>query len=48
MDKNKVINIALNEVGYLEKSKSAYQKNPNIIYDKTQGAGEDNYQKYGF
>ena len=48
MDKNKVIQIALNEVGYLEKSKSAYQKNPNIIYDKTQGAGEDNYQKYGY
>ena len=48
MDRQKVINIALNEVGYLEKSKAAYQKNPNIIYDKTQGAGEDNYQKYSY
>ena len=48
MDRQKVINIALNEVGYLEKSKVAYQKNPNIIYDKTQGAGSDNYTKYGY
>lgn len=48
MDKNKVIQIALNEVGYLEKSKSAYQKNPNILYDKTQGAGNENYTKYGY
>ena len=48
MDRQKVINIALNEVGYLEKSKAAYQNNPRILYDKTQGAGQDNYTKYGF
>ena len=48
IDKNKVIQIALNEVGYLEKSKQAYQQNNNIIYDKTQGAGSDNYTKYGY
>ena len=42
-----VINIALNEVGYLEKSSTAYKKNKNIIYEKTKGAGSDNYTKYG-
>ena len=47
MDKNKVIQIAMNEVGYLEKSRSAYQKNPDVLYDKTAGAGSDNYTKYG-
>ena len=45
---DKVIKIATNEVGYLEKSKSAYQKNPDIIYEKTAGAGQDNVTKYGF
>lgn len=44
---DKVIRIATNEVGYLEKSKSAYQKNPDIIFEKTAGAGKDNYTKYG-
>lgn len=44
----KVIQIATNEVGYLEKSKTAYLKNPDIIYDKTAGAGSDNYTKYGY
>lgn len=43
----RVLNIAMNEVGYLEKSRSAYLKNKDIIYDKTAGAGQDNYQKYG-
>ena len=47
MDRNKVIQMALNEVGYLEKSKSAYQNNPNVLNDKTEGAGSDNYTKYG-
>lgn len=45
---DKVIKIATNEVGYLEKSKSAYQKNPDIVYEKTAGAGQDNITKYGF
>jgi hypothetical protein len=44
---DKVIKIATNEVGYLEKSKISYQKNPEIIYEKTAGAGQDNYTKYG-
>jgi len=43
----RVLNIAINEVGYLEKSRSAYLKNKDIIYDKTVGAGQDNYTKYG-
>ena len=42
-----VINIALSEEGYLEKSSAAYKKNKNIIYEKTKGAGSDNYTKYG-
>ena len=42
-----VLNIALNEEGYLEKSKSAYAANKNIIYEKTTGVGSDNYTKYG-
>ena len=44
---DKVLKIAEAEVGYLEKSASAYKKNPNIIYEKTDGAGYDNYTKYG-
>lgn len=46
-DRNKVIKIATNEVGYLEKSKAAYKKNPEIVDQKTAGAGFDNYTKYG-
>lgn len=44
---DKVIKIASDEVGYLEKSKAAYQADPNVLYDKTAGAGNDNYTKYG-
>lgn len=44
---DKVIDIALKEVGYLEKSASAYKKNPSILDKKTAGAGKDNYTKYG-
>ena len=43
----KVINIALEQVGYLEKSMSAYKKDPSIIYDKVKGAGSDNITIYG-
>lgn len=43
----KVLSIAIAEVGYLEKSKEAYKKDPQIIYEKTAGAGSDNYTKYG-
>lgn len=34
------------EVGYLEKSKNAYREDPTVLYDKTRGAGSDNYTKY--
>ena len=44
---DKVLEIAALQVGYLEKSKAAYDANPDIIYDKTAGAGSDNYTKYG-
>lgn len=42
-----LLKIAADEVGYLEKSKAAYQADPNVLYDKTAGAGSDNYTKYG-
>lgn len=45
---DKVLKVASEEVGYLEKSKIAYQKNPDIIYQKTAGAGNDNITKYGY
>ena len=44
---DKVINLALEEEGYLEKSKEVYRINKNIIYEKTSGAGNDNITKYG-
>ena len=44
----KVIDIAIKEVGYLEKSKSAYIRNPAVIYYKIDGAGYDNINKYAF
>lgn len=44
---DKVIVIAEEEVGYLEKSASAYKKNASILDKKTEGAGSDNYTKYG-
>lgn len=45
---DKVIQIATNEIGYLEKSKSAYKTDPNVIYSATKGAGQDNITKYNF
>lgn len=50
MSKNtvdRVIKIATAEVGYLEKSKTAYKKDPSCLDEKTRGAGSDNYTKYG-
>lgn len=43
---NKLLEIFNAEVGYLEKSKQAYQSNPSILDSKTDGAGSDNYTKY--
>lgn len=44
---DKVISIALAEEGYLEKSAAAYKKDPSVLDRKTDGAGSDNYTKYG-
>lgn len=44
---DKVLTIAKAEVGYCEKSTSAYKKDPTILDSKTKGAGYDNYTKYG-
>lgn len=43
-----VIKVAMEEVGYLEKSRSAYKADPSVIYEKTRGAGNDNITKYGY
>ncbi len=48
MSKEKLIETALYEVGYLEKSWDAYKKDPSVIYEKTKGAGQDNITKYNF
>lgn len=44
---DKVLKVAENEVGYLEKSAAAYRKNPKVLDKKIEGAGSDNYTKYG-
>lgn len=43
---DKVIEIAMAEDGYLEKSKEAYKKDKNVLDSKDEGAGSDNYTKY--
>lgn len=43
---DELIQLAENEVGYLEKSKAAFTSDPLVIYDKTKGAGSDNITKY--
>ena len=43
---NKLLEIFKSEVGYLEKSKTAYINNPKVLDDKTAGAGSDNFTKY--
>ena len=44
---DKVLTVAADEVGYLEKSAAAYKKDPTCLDEKTRGAGSDNYTKYG-
>lgn len=45
---DKVLAVALAEEGYLEKSAAAYQRDNSVLYLKTEGAGADNYTKYGY
>lgn len=46
---DQVIRIAMDEVGYLEKSKAAWkQYGRECLYSKTGFAGSDNYTKYGY
>jgi len=48
-DRQKVIELARSEVGYLEKSAAHWKKYGAAgLYDKTAGAGSDNYTKYGY
>jgi hypothetical protein len=44
---DKVLKVAQKEVGYLEKSRASYVKDRAVLYEKTKGAGSDNYTKYG-
>ena len=44
---DKVLSVAESEIGYLEKSKVAYLNDKTVLYRKTDGAGQDNYTKYG-
>lgn len=46
--RDRLVDIALGEVGYLEKSKSAYIANPAVIWFKLDGAGYDNITKYAY
>lgn len=43
----KLMNVLFDEVGYCEKSLSAYKKDKSCLDSKTAGAGHDNYTKYG-
>lgn len=45
---DRLVDVALGEVGYLEKSKSAYIANPAVIWFKLDGAGYDNITKYAY
>ena len=47
--KDKIIKLAQDEIGYLEKSKSDYSLyGSDCLYPKTKYAGADNYTKYSF
>jgi hypothetical protein len=42
----KLIDMAKSQIGYLEKSKAAYEADPSVLDDFKRGAGLDNYTKY--
>lgn len=41
-----LIDLATEELGYLEKSRAAYIADPDVVWEKTAGAGKDNFTKY--
>lgn len=43
---SKLIDMARSQIGYLEKSKAAYEADPSVLDDFKRGAGMDNYTKY--
>ena len=43
----RLLETAEDEVGYIEKSREAWERDPECLEDKTAGAGFDNYTKYG-
>ena len=43
----RLLKTAGDEVGYMEKSRLAWESDPSCLDDKTAGAGFDNYTKYG-
>jgi len=45
MSKNKIINLARDDNGYLEKSWAAYRANKMVVYEKVEGKGYDNVTK---
>ena len=44
----KMIKAAKAEIGYLEKSRAAYNADPEVIFERTKGAGYDNLTKYAY
>ena len=44
----KLLAVAAAEVGYLEKSRAAYNADPNVIFEMVKGAGYDNYTKFAY
>ena len=45
-EKDSIIEIAKAEIGYLEKSRRAVEENYDVLYEKIEGAGNDNMTKY--
>lgn len=43
----KLLSVAMQEEGYCEKSRVAYMNKPSVLDTKFEGAGADNYTRYG-
>ena len=44
----KILETARAEVGYLEKSRAAYNADPSVIFERVKGAGYDNLTKFSY